>query len=356
MTLVPPPPKPAPPPPKPPGRLFQAVLFIAAVVWIALARWIAASSATGISDRLNQPAAEPTVEALFCIFLLLVGFSMLQVLGRQRSSVRTLLGLPKRPSATREWATGATIGWATSLGVVLVLALTRALHVQLAWHVRDLLLTLLSLVGLALLSFAEETAFRGYPFRLLQEFLGPSGATLLMAIVFGLFSAAHPFSAPRSVLITMLLGGVLCVGWLRTHGLWLSWGFNFAFKAATAVLFGLPVNGNTSFSYLVQTDTVGRIRWTGGNYGLTGSWICALALSVALAFVFRLTRDYAWNYTHRPIVAGGYAVDVAPPAAHVAMEAQAAPAGTTLVQILPIQPAPDLPAGTPIPSSEDEPV
>ena len=56
----------------------------------------------------------------------------------------------------------------------------------------DLLLSLVSLLGLALLAFAEETAFRGYPFRLLREVAGSATATLAMSVLFGLASVANP--------------------------------------------------------------------------------------------------------------------------------------------------------------------
>ena len=47
--------------------------------------------------------------------------------------------------------------------------------------------------------------------------------------------------------------------------------------------------------------------------------------------LYRITGEYAWAYTHPPIVAGGYPMDVAPPAAHIAMEAVApAPLGQIL--------------------------
>jgi hypothetical protein len=54
-----------------------------------------------------------------------------------------------------------------------------------------------------------------------------------------------------------------------------------------------------------------------------------------------VTGDYAWSYTHPPIIPAGYDVTIAPPAAHVAMEQAVAaqpinPA--SLVQILPTTP------------------
>lgn len=337
MTAVPPPPKPVPPPPRPPGRLFFFALFVAALLWISFSGWISASSATGLCGRFHLPALQPILSPLFWSFLLLVGFSMLQALARQGSSPRLLLRLPQRPTAAREWTLGAVLGWGSAVAIVLPLALTRALHVQVSFAPRDLGLTLLSLVGLALLSFAEETAFRGYPYRLLTEITGPSLATVLMALWFGIFCAVQPFSTALSTLVSLVLGAVLAAGWLRTHALWLSWGFNFAFKAAAAVLFGLPVEGSTSYSYAVQSYPSGSRAWTGGSYGLPGSWLALVVLLCALIVLVRLTRNYAWSYTHRPIAPGGYPVEVAPPAAHTAMEQAAAP--PPLVQILPLAPS-----------------
>ena len=334
MTTVPPPPKPVPPPPRPPGGLFLLVLFVVAVAWIGISGWIASSSATGLSERFSIPSAEPAMSALFWIFLLVVGFSMLQVLARRRSSPRYLLALPRRSTAGREWSLGAVLGWGSAVAIVLPLALSRALHIQVSFTAHDVGLSLLSLAGLGLLAFAEETAFRGYPFRLLTEVTGVSGATVLMAILFGIFAAVHPSSTPLSTLVSMLLGLVLTAGWLRTHALWMSWGFNFAFKAAAAVLFGLPMEGSSQFSYLVQSYPSGNRGWTGGSYGLPGSWLALLVLPCALLFLLRLTRDYAWSYTYRPITPGGYPVEVAPPAAHTAMEQNAAAPPPPLVQIL----------------------
>ena len=59
-------------------------------------------------------------------------------------------------------------------------------------------------------------------------------------------------------------------------------------------------------------------------------------LAIGVVVLVRVTRDYEWEYTHRPIIAGGYPVDVAPPAAHTAMEQEAKP--PALVQILPVEP------------------
>jgi len=78
-------------------------------------------------------------------------------------------------------------------------------------------------------------------------------------------------------------------------------------------------------------------RWlSGGAFGLDAALPTALVMLAGMIVLYRATRDYAWKYTHPPIVAAGYEVTVAPPAAHVAMEKAAAPA--PLVQILPSTP------------------
>ena len=40
----------------------------------------------------------------------------------------------------------------------------------------------------------------------------------------------------------------------------------------------------------------------------------------ANVYLYRVTTDYAWDYTHPPIIPGGYDVTIPPPAAHLAME------------------------------------
>ncbi len=344
-TPPPPPPRYVPPPPRPASGSRRAALFVLAILWIPFARSIASTSATGIAQRLDLPGVEPTLSALFALFLLRVGFALLQRVDSPRSSGSPgLLALPRRLTSGREWALGALLGWGSALAMVLILLLTRSLSLQisLAWH--DLLLSLVSLVGLAALALAEEAAFRGYPYRLLIAMTGPTIATIAMSLLFGLFAGFHPFGTSLGAAVTVLLGFVLAAGWLRTHALWVSWGFNFAFKASAAVLFGLPVNGDTGFSYFAQAIVSGHRGWSGGDYGLTGSWLAAPVLLGALLVLVQATRGYAWNYTHPEIRPGGYAVTAAPPAAHAAYSsAGAAPAGVEsvpLVQILPAAPAP----------------
>jgi hypothetical protein len=152
---------------------------------------------------------------------------------------------------------------------------------------------------------------------------------------------ATPYGTPDGtrILVAMLMTLLLSLCWLRTHGLWLLWGLSFAWAASIAVLFGLPLSGDNSFSTIVDTRAYGPAWLTGGEYGPAAALLSILFLLAAIPILIRATSDYAWSYTHPPLIPGGYDVTIAPPAAHVAMEQAAESAlPATLVQILPATP------------------
>jgi hypothetical protein len=131
---------------------------------------------------------------------------------------------------------------------------------------------------------------------------------------------------------------------------------HFAWNASMGILFGLPVSGLGDFSSVIRTRAVGRHWLTGGAYGPEAAFFTLGAIVIAIVVLLLVTRDYAWHYTHPPIIAAGYPLDVAPPAAHAAMEQEAQAGPGALVQILPttpgtmsVQPAPPPPLPTPPP-------
>jgi uncharacterized protein len=331
---------------RPPGssdRLLQFALFVTAGAWFLFSQAIAARAAQGIALRFLLLPERPLMAALFLLFLLAVGFSILQALGHRSGDLRDVLGLPQRSTSAREWTLGAAIGWGGVVLAILPMALAGALQIHLWTTPRSFWLLALNLATIAVAALAEEVAFRGYPYRRLIEAIGPVAATLSLSLFFGLIHSLNPGSTLISTLITTLAGLLLAIGWLRTHGLWLPWGFHFAWNASLALLFGLPVSGVTYLSSVVQTSAFGRLWLTGGDYGPEGAVFTAVVLLGAIAAVILVTRDYSWDYTHRPIVAAGYAMDAPIPAAHAAhaeMEQQQAPkpASATLVQILPATP------------------
>src|SRR6185312_8065357 len=92
-------------------RMLQLALFIASIAWILAAQALAARAARGIALALNLGAERFLLSAVFFLFLLWLGFSILQAISLGPVPARELLGLPKRPTARREWTLGAAIGW-----------------------------------------------------------------------------------------------------------------------------------------------------------------------------------------------------------------------------------------------------
>jgi uncharacterized protein len=319
-------------------RTLQLALFAASIAWSLSSSLLSASSARGITNRFNMDAALPLLSSLFLLFLLTVGFWLLQTIARRPATARAVLGLPKRPTAGREWLLGAAIGWGMVVLAVLPMALTGSLHVGFWAEPRALKLLFVSLLSLAAASLAEEVIFRGYPFRCLIEAIGPVAATFGMSLLFGLARALQNGATRAGIFLAMLTGVVFSIAWLRTHGLWLAWGMRFAWTASMGVLFGLPVAGSVDYSTLIQTTTIGHTSLTGGEYGPEGSTFMVVALLLGLIVLIRTTRDYAWHYTHEPIVPAGYPMDIPPPAAHTAMEQSQQAASPALIQILPTTP------------------
>lgn len=296
---------------------------------------LAVRAADGILDRLGWGAAQALLTEGFFLFLLLLGFTLLAWIGTRQGSVRTANALPSRSTSLQEWATGAAIGWAALLVAVLPMMLVGALHPQFlgtpsAWGA-----ALLSVLALGLAALANEVAFRGFLFRRLIDTVGPTAATLLLSGLYAVLGSLRPNATFLSFVVTFVAGVLFSLAYLRTYALWLGWGLHFAWAASTALLFGLPVGGIATYATVVQTDATGPSWLTGGAYGPEGALLTLVAFGLAMVLVYRATREYAWNYTHEPIVPGGYPMDVPPPAAHTAMEQAAQARPPALVQIAP---------------------
>jgi membrane protease YdiL (CAAX protease family) len=266
------------------------------------------------------------------VILLLVGYSLMGMVLDGQDEPFNAMGLVRRATTAKEFGVGAALGWGLVLVAVLPMSLTERLYVDFWTSPRMFFLFALNVGVIAAGALVEELVFRGYPFQRLIEATGPTKATILMAIFFGLVHMGNTDASLTSVLVTMLAGVLLSIAYLRTHALWLPWGLHAAWNLSMGGFFGLPVSGNTDFATIVQTNAVGP-RWlTGGVYGPEAALPTFLVLIVGIGVLMRVTRDYAWEYTHKPIVPAGYPMDVAPPKAHVDMENRAA-ATPQLIQI-----------------------
>ncbi len=315
-------------------RSFQIALFFTGLLWIAAASTAASKSAQGIATRFNLPQANDLLHQLFLAFLLLAGFASINWVAARSGGIRSTNALPTRPTSRQEFLRGAALGWAMLLAVLIPMMLTGTLHPAFAFTPAALGSAALSLASLLVYALVLELAFRGYLFTRLIAAFGEVAATIVMAALYALISSYRPHSTALSIFIAFVAGLLFALAYLRTHALWLGWGMHFAWLIATATLLGLPIAGDITHNDLVFTDTSGPDWFTGGLYGPEGSLIAFVVLLAAIPILYRVTRNYAWDYTHTPIVAAAYEVVVAPPAVHTAMEAAAAAKPVPLVQIL----------------------
>lgn len=315
-------------------RSLQFALFVTGLLWLLASSSAADHAAQGIANHLNLALIEPPLQQAFFLFLLLVGFATLSWIATRNGGIRNINALPQRPTTLREWQLGAALGWATLLATVLPMMLAGDLHPQFWFAPRAWMMALISILTLALGTLALEVAFRGYLYRCLIGAIGPTMATILLSAAYAVFSSFRPNSTGLSVFITFLTGILFSMAYLRTHALWLGWGLHFAWDASMGVLFGLPIASNVSSSFLVDTSVSGPTWLTGSAYGPEGALFTLVILIAAMIVLYRLTREYAWNYTHPSIIPAGYPMDIAPPPAHSAMEAAAAARPAPLVQIL----------------------
>jgi membrane protease YdiL (CAAX protease family) len=308
------------------------------MTWVAAAAQIATRAARGLVVRYQLSDWYFVLDGVFLCFLLAVGFAVLQGIAARNTPLRQTIGLPRRSTATKEWTTGAAFGWAVILIPVLFMALGGTLHIRFWTQPRAFWLVPVNLLAVAFLVLASQIAFFGYAYRRLIDAIGLSWATVVVSAIFGLAGTYAQDSTWLSTTIAVMLGVLLCVCWQRTHGLWLGWGLHFAWIGSLGIVYGLPVSNIDNLSSVVETRAIGAQWLTGGDLGPEGALLTLLCLIIALVPLFKSTRDWAWEYTHAPILPGGYPMDVAPPPAHAAMEEQAAARPPALVQILPSTP------------------
>src|SRR5438105_9800276 len=326
---------------------MRIALFLATVAWYLCARVLAESAANGLAVRVDLSDLQPLFRAVFLLFLVVLGLAVLRKLDRKYTPLSIVVGLPKRKTSAEEWGVGASIGWGLSIASVLPMVLTRSLNMQVLTTPRAFLLLGLSIMALAAITLAQALALYGFGFQRLIEATGAVRATLVMMALVGVSTlfTPTPYGTPDGarLLVAMTATVLLCLCWIRTHGLWLLWGLHFAWAASASLLFGLPISPDVPYNSVIDTTiktlAAGRIWLTGGSYGPTAAGFSVLLLLIAIPVLVRVTSDYAWEYTRPPIIPAGYEVEIPPPAAHTAMEQTAAPPPKpSLVQILPAPP------------------
>jgi membrane protease YdiL (CAAX protease family) len=329
--------------PRVPDSRFRAyVQFVVAVFYYFLARSLAHHGANGLSSHQWSPL----VEQAMLVFLLLLGYAGFGFTLNQQMHPISSQGLPRRPGWPREVGMGLAVGWAVVVVCAALLAVGGGIAIRISGNLPAWGWFAVDAAFFALAALAEEIAFRGYAFQRFSRAVGSAGAVLGFAALYAFLQALQAGSSRASTMVAVVLSLVLSTAYLRTKALWVSWGINFAWKGARALLFGLAVSGVNSHSPVVQGDPMGPFWLTGGGFGLDGSWLGFFVLLAAIPVVYRVTRDLDFKYNTPEIVPGGIPVDLdaASRRQHEAAMGVTEPAPPSLVQIGPVAtPPPSLP-------------
>ncbi len=314
-----------------------------AIAYYYAARAIALHAAAGLAsaDWFDL------VYRVLVLFLILVGYGVMAYVFQRQQQPLAAMGLVRRPEWTREFGTGAALGWAIVVVSILPVVLIGGLYVNVWTAPRQWFLLLLDLAVLLLWSLTEEIVFRGYPFQRLIDAVGGTLATILIAVLAAVLQL-DAFAPRSSLWVAFFLAWLLCLAYLRTRALWVSWGIRFAWYAAIGLLFGLPIEGISRYSPVVQSTARAPEWLTGSDYGPSAAFVTILVLIAAFYFLLRATREYAHRYAVPEIIPAGIPVDIDAMArlqhqAGVGPGAAAEPSEPRLIQIggsLPPQGAP----------------
>jgi uncharacterized protein len=332
------------------GRIRAYLEFVVAVFYFFLARALAHRGAQG----LLQDDWNPLVEQAMLAFLLIIGYASMGFwLDRQPNPIAAQ-GFPLRKGRSAEFGLGLATGWAMAVVCVLPLVVFGGISIVFSGDLTSWEWLFADAAFFALAAVVEEIAFRGYAFQRFVRAIGPVGAAIGFAAYYGLIQFLAPGSNRASFAVSIALGLVLGTAYLRTRALWLGWGLNFAWKASRALLFGLPISGDSTHSHVIQGDTMGPLRLSGGAFGLDGSWLAFVVAIIAIPIVFRITRELDFKYNAPVLTPAGIPVDIdaAARAQHEVAMGPSEPAAPALVQIAAVpsssaslSPTPDKPQG-----------
>jgi uncharacterized protein len=272
-------------------RANFAFLFLLCLVGFVVTQILAVNvTARIIHAGGDSLAFNSMYRPLALLMMLLVFGAIARYLGRGQGSLLEVQGLGLAPQSGRELLKGLLLGSAMILVCVIAITLFGHYSAELLpgagiW-VRALAILWMGLTAAAM----EEVAFRGYPFQALIKAIGPWGASLALALLFGGIHLSNPNASAFGFLNTALVSILLSIAYLRTGYLWMPIGIHVAWNLVLGTVFGLPVSGVNIFAVIVKGKAEGSPLVTGGDYGIEASLVCAIVILLGIAAVYKVAQ------------------------------------------------------------------
>ncbi|WP_085832379.1 CPBP family intramembrane glutamic endopeptidase [Clostridium merdae] len=196
----------------------------------------------------------------------------------------------------RHYITGFVLGFGTISIVTLILFATGMITIQYESQASSYVILKLAIMafGWMIQSASEEIAIRGWMIPRLEQQSSPLTAVFITAILFGIL---HLFSAGVTALsfLNLILSGVFFAGYaIKDGNIWGVCGLHFAWNFALGNIYGLPVSGFADNGIrLFQTQQIGSVVYTGGDFGPEGGLITTIVLLLAIA-ILTIRRRKEW--------------------------------------------------------------
>ncbi|MFB4308571.1 lysostaphin resistance A-like protein [Actinomadura sp. GTD37] len=184
---------------------------------------------------------------------------------------------------------GAVLGLGLFTVTIALVAMVGGYHVHGWGSIGGALTTLGVMTGVAV---AEELAFRGALFRVLEEKTGTRGALAVSALVFGgLHLVNENASIWGALAIAVEAGLMFGAVYAATRSLWLPIGLHLSWNVAEQGIFGTSVSGSgTGSGGLLDASVSGPQALTGGDFGPEASIFAILVCLVPTVLFLRAAK------------------------------------------------------------------
>ncbi len=163
-----------------------------------------------------------------------------------------------------------------------VLMLTKNLQfTSVNFNIKDLLI---GAILMLLISFAEEVMVRGYLLNNLMQSINKWPALLITAAIFAAMHLFNPGITFFSFLNIFFAGILLGINYIYTRNLWFGIFLHFMWNYMQGFILGFEVSGVHTNALLSQS-VQGNDILTGGKFGLEGSVITIILITVSIFFL-----------------------------------------------------------------------
>lgn len=269
-----------------PRALWRVMLYLA----VALAAFLALAA---VLSRLFAPWEDETGaltlwSAASVAALSIASYVMMRWMERRPFAA---IGTPWALEAAGDFLRGSAIGGALMIALVAVQTAMGWLEpipgpgAPSDWPGHAVRLAVL----FAFAAAAEELLFRGYPFQVLVEGMGPVAAVGVSSAAFALLHASNPAVGGLALANIGLAGVLMAVAYLRTRSLWVSLGLHWSWNWVMAA-FDLPVSGHGFDAPGYDVVEAGPDLVTGGAFGPEAGLAATAFLAAAIFWALRTRR------------------------------------------------------------------